>query len=562
MINPLGPRRICVEAAAVFLGALSILLTLAPSAPFTKELGVCESGAVRDVLAGNLVLPYFIPGPMVHVPPLYWWSAAIAVRMLGWTELALRLPALIPAALTCAILYGWMLSRLNREAAFWSAAALLLCHFFLDTARQPRMDSMLAFFVTAAAIALERGIASRSAAWMGVAALAIGMGCLTKGILGIALPGVVVGFYLLSRRRWVELFRADLIITFATGLAIGLTWYVAGYEIAGAKFLRWQIGMNLVSRFVPAQAGGADYCVHPIWYFGPQIVAGFIPWSLFLPALAVAIWPRSGRTIPEPIAYALCWFGGIFLLFSASRGKCPVYILPAFPPLAALVGWLIALICVEAPTRPWTTRLFTAASLTIALCALILATAGAAILMRGLPDHLPIVLHPTDQRYLAIFGELAAAHHYGVLNWIVITLIGLLVIIRGSVRRLPEQTPFGILLIALAGSRFWFGVMTPALAERETLAPFAREIMDLVPAGATIGHIGIEDCDLYFYSPRPITPVFHFHCGAAGTFPPYLVIRRNRFDALPAADRACLTPILTSDPVDSNGPRLLVEQKP
>jgi 4-amino-4-deoxy-L-arabinose transferase-like glycosyltransferase len=557
-----GPQRICVEAAAVFLGALSILLSLAPAAPFTKELGVCESGAVRDVLAGNLILPHFIPGPMVHVPPLYWWSAAVAVRLLGWSELALRLPALIPAALTCAILYGWMLSRLNREAAFWAAAALLLCHFFLDAARQPRMDSMLALFVTAAAIALERGLATRRAAWMGAAAVAIGLGCLTKGILGIALPGIVVGFYLLTRRRWAELFRADVVIAFAAGLAIGLAWYIAGYEIAGAKFLRWQIGMNLVSRFVPAQAGGADYCVHPIWYFGPQIVGGFLPWSLFIPALGVAIWPRRGPMIPESMAYALCWFGGVFVLFSVSRGKCPVYILPAFPPLAALLGWLIALVCAEAPTRLSTARLFTAASLAIALCALILATAGGAILIRGVPDPLPIVLHPTDQRYLAIFSELAATHHYGVLNWIVITLLGVLVSVRGVARRLPDQTAFGVLLIALAGSRFWFGVMTPALAESETLAPFAREIMDLVPASATIGHIGIEDCDLYFYSPRPITPVFRFHCAAAGAFPPYLVIRRNRFEALPAADRTCLTAILTSDPVDSHGPRLLVEQKP
>src|SRR5579863_3352206 len=151
-------RRALAEGGAAFAAAFAFLLVLAPTAPFTRELGVCESGAVRDILAGNLILPHFIPGPMVHVPPLYWWSAAVAVRMLGWTELALRLPALLPAALTCAILYGWMLSRLNREAAFWSAAALLLCHFFLDAARQPRMDSMLALFVTAAAIALERGI--------------------------------------------------------------------------------------------------------------------------------------------------------------------------------------------------------------------------------------------------------------------------------------------------------------------------------------------------------------------------------------------------------------------
>src|ERR1700737_1074346 len=97
-----SPRRILAEGAAVFAAAFAFLLALAPTSPFTHELGVCESGAVRDVLAGNIILPRFIPGPMVHVPPLYWWPAAIAVRALGWTEIALRLPSMAAAALTCA----------------------------------------------------------------------------------------------------------------------------------------------------------------------------------------------------------------------------------------------------------------------------------------------------------------------------------------------------------------------------------------------------------------------------------------------------------------------------
>src|SRR6202171_1808865 len=153
-----SPRRVLAEGAAVFALASAFLLALAPTAPFTRELGVCESGAVRDVLAGNIILPHFIPGPMVHVPPLYWWTAALGVRAFGWTEIALRMPSMIAAALTCAIVFAWAAIALNRRTAFWAAASLILCHFFLDAARQPRMDSMLALFVTAAIVALERAL--------------------------------------------------------------------------------------------------------------------------------------------------------------------------------------------------------------------------------------------------------------------------------------------------------------------------------------------------------------------------------------------------------------------
>ena len=51
---------------------------------------------------------------------------------------------------------------------------------------------------------------------------------------------------------------------------------------------------------------------------------------------------RALAKAAEPVIYALCWFAAIFIFFSLSRGKCQVYILPAFPPLALLIGWVIA----------------------------------------------------------------------------------------------------------------------------------------------------------------------------------------------------------------------------
>ena len=560
MPEAIAPKRIWLEAVGVGAGALAFLLTLATSAPFTKELGVCESGAARDILAGNIILPRFIPGPIVHVPPLYWWTTAIAVRIFGWSELAFRLPALVPAAITCAIVYGWATSRLSREAGFWAAAALLFGHFFIDAARQPRMDAMLAMFVTAAIVALDYASATRRLSSWVIAALMIGMGCLTKGILGIALPGLAVALFLLIRGRLADLFRRDRVATFVAGLAIGLTWYVAGYAIGGSKFLQWQIGMNLWSRFIPADAGGANYCVHPFWYFVPQILIGLLPWSLYLPALVTAMRPRNRIEIPESVVYASAWACAILLFFSLSRGKCAVYILPVFPPIALLIGWAIARACAEDSPPLWLTRWFRVGSLITAIGASVLALGAIALMRYGLPSHLPLELHPTDRRLIEIFLTPAATRHYGILNWIVLSLLGSLVIFRGSWRQFPAFQIFGVLLIAVAGSRFWFGVMNPALADHETLKLFAHEIMDVVPAKATIGHLGIEDCGLYFYSPRPIEPIAHFTCEAQPPLPPYLILRQRRFDAMPPDQRACLTPILISPPVDGQGPRLLVQQ--
>ena len=538
---------------------MAFLIALAPTAPFTKELGVCESGAVRDVLDGNIILPHFIPGPMVHVPPLYWWTAALCVKVFGWTELALRLPALVPAALTCAIIFAWTAATLGRRAGIWAAAALLLCHFFLDAARQPRMDSMLALFVTLAAAALERALASRFLRWFVLGAVAIALGALTKGILGLVLPGLVVALFLVVRRRPFELFRPGLIAAFTFGLLVGAAWYVAAYRIGGQPFLRWQFGMNLWSRFLPAGEGGAGYCAHPFWYFAPQVATGFLPWSLYLPAFAIAAWPRRGVNLPEPLVYAICWFAAIFVFFSSSQGKCLVYILPAFPPLAILTGWTIAQARDEI-TAAWTSRLFIAANAITAVTAIFFIVSAAAIAFFGLPAHIPFKLHSTDRRFLHIFAALAARPSPKVILWLIMSAAGVEFIRRGIWKRIGQVQAFGVLTIAAAGSWFWFGVMNPALAERETLKTFAREAAGIVPANAQIGHIGLEDCDMYFYSPRPIEPVFGFRCG--GGSPQYIITREGRFDAMTPAQRECLKPVLKSAPVDSNGPRLLLERIP
>jgi 4-amino-4-deoxy-L-arabinose transferase-like glycosyltransferase len=353
-----------------------------------------------------------------------------------------------------------------------------------------------------------------------------------------------------------------LLAAFAAGLAIGLAWYVAGYEVGGSQFLHWQLAMNLWSRFVPADAGGASYCANPFWYFAPHIATGFLPWSVFIPALAVAMWPRRARALPEPIVYALCWFAAIFIFFSLSRGKCLVYILPAFPPLAVLIGWLIDDAIDAASATALERLLFAAGGVVTAAGAIVIVALAIGLIMFGVPGGVAARLHPTDRRFLDIFGAMASRRAPTLIAWMTAFVAGAGLALAGVVGRRSAQIACGTAVIAAAGSIFWFGAINPQLAIEETLAGFARAVAERVPADAQIGHIGIEDCDLYFYSRRPIEPVSRFRCDAEPPFPAYIVIRRARFDAMAPAQRACLAPIMESAPVDSNGTRILVEQRP
>ena len=392
----------------------------------------------------------------------------------------------------------------------------------------------------------------------------------------------MAGLYLVARRRIRDLFRIDLVFTFVVALAIGLSWYLAAYEVGGQKFLQWQLTMNLWSRFVPAEAGGAGYCVHPFWYFTPHTIAGFIPWSAYLPAVAIYAWPRRGRKLPEAAVFTLCWFTAIFVFFSTSHGKCLIYILPAFPPLGVLTGVAIdaaipprrepeissAAESTVGAKRALETRdrafaiAFSIASAAIAVVAIAIAVAAFAVVIFGMPSGLFTTIHPTDRRFLELFAALANGRSLALFLLIAACIASGVAGFIGLWRRDAQLQAAGVLILAAAGSLFWFGILNPGLAELETLRDFAREVTRTVPPGTEVAHLGLSDCDLNFYSPQPLPPIYRLRCDQGAASPNFVVARKIDFDATRIANRACYKPILESPPVDSNGPRLLLQRIP
>lgn len=551
--------RLAAASVAAFFFSLAFLFALAPGAPFTKELGVCESGAVRSVLSGHIILPYYQPGRMVEVPPLYQWAAALAARAFGWNEIALRLPSLLAGAATCAILFLWLAATVDVGAGGFALVALLTSRYLSDAARQPRMDAMLAMFVTGAVVCLERALASaetrRRAGFLAGAAVLMGLATLTKSFLGLVLPGLVVALYLATRRRIRELFRPGLIAAFGAGLAVALVWYAAALVKGGEAFFRWQISIILWRRFT----GTESFCEHPFYYFVPRLLGGFLPWSLYFPALAAALW-LGRRALSEQVLFAACWFVAIFGFFSSSAGKCQVYILPAFPPIAALTGWLFQ----ERITGrlKWRSALgmfdFASAAVAVAVAAAVIVTL--ALAMNGAPAWLLARMHHTDRRFLTILlgmaREATAAFVLWAGGWIVAAAAVLL-----TFHRRPALGCAAIGAIALAGTFIWFGALNPALAREQTLKPFARVVDATVPPGNTVYYVGPTDCDLAFYADRRIWTVRHFSCRPGSDHDGrYFLFWQDRFASISARSRACIETLSESRPVDSHGRRLLVER--
>lgn len=561
LTDRLSGRRLALESAGAFVVSLAFLLALSPEAPFTKELGVCESGAVRDVLYGNAILPHYAPGTSVQVPPMYWWAAAIAVRLLGWNEIGLRAPSIIASAVTAAVLYAWLAASLGRRVALWSVPVLLSTQFVADASRQPRMDAILMMFLTAAMVCLERAmsrIPMRRVLLM-IAAVAMGGAILTKGPLGVVLPGLALAVFLVVERRLPELIRFDVIATFVVALAIGALWYLAAMRVGGNAFYEFQIVHGLFRRFLGSAAGTIGECQNPFYYFIPRLVSGFLPWSLFYPALAVTLWKDRAQT-PPTVIFAMCWFGAILGFFTISAGKCLVYILPLFPALAALTGWLIAKAIDGQRVADLARRLFDWAVIVIAAGVLAIIVALAALLFSGSGAALGSHLHRSDQRFLELLMTATAHGSPGVVLWMSLWILGAVLALSSFARGRTGAQSAAVALIAIAGTLFWYGFLNPALASEETLKPFASMVDSAVPAGVPIDYIGQPDCDLAFYSNHEIASLKNFQCAREST-DAFFLVWQDRLAKLAPNQRACLQPLAQSSSLDSHGARVLMIEK-
>ena len=72
----------------------------------------------------------------------------------------------------------------------------------------------------------------------------------------------------------------------------------------------------------------------PIYYFLPVLFGGMFPWSIFIPRAIVNTWKN------KELRLMLIWVFVVFSFFSISGSKLPPYILPLFPPMAIILGYL------------------------------------------------------------------------------------------------------------------------------------------------------------------------------------------------------------------------------
>ena len=197
-LPPRATALLLALVAALLLLRLGAVPLLGPDEPRYARV------AVEMQRASEWVRPTLQGEPWLEKPPLYYWLAGAASRLLGENERRPGCPRLAALLLTGATaLFGARLygSAAGLHAGFVAGTSLLPFAY----GRAASMDMLLAACVTLA-IGLGGlrlvGIAGRPA--VPAAAAAAGLATLAKGPLGLLLPGLVLGAFLLPTATGVR----------------------------------------------------------------------------------------------------------------------------------------------------------------------------------------------------------------------------------------------------------------------------------------------------------------------------------------------------------------------
>lgn len=328
----------------------------------TRSLGEPDEGRYAEVAremwaSGDWLTPRLDGFNFFDKPPLHYWATAAAYSLFGATPLAARLWCALTGLMSMAAVQ-WAGSRLfNREVGTSAALILGSSLLFMLGAHINTLDMGVSAFLTVAialflvaqfdASAIRYHFVLTLGMW-----LALALAVLSKGLIGVVLPGAAIVVYACWKRDFAILRRVSPLTGAVLLLLVCAPWFVAMCR-QHPEFFDYFFIRQHVTRFLTND----DNRNKPTWFYLPVVLIGLFPWCFFAPLKKTNFAAIINR---EPAqVFLLSWIGVVFAFFTISHSKLPFYILPLFPALS----WLIALIFVGLTTRELIVRLWVLATL-------------------------------------------------------------------------------------------------------------------------------------------------------------------------------------------------------
>jgi len=296
-------------------------------------------------LTGDWITPRYNGYKYFEKPPLQTWANALTFAWFGIGEWQARLYTAL-TGFAGVLLIGFTGARVfNAATGVFAAIVLATSPYWNLMGHFNTLDMGLSFWMELTLCALL--LAQRPnlptgqvRLWMWLCWASMALAVLSKGLIGVILPGAVLVLYTLIARDWAVWKRLHLIGGVILFFAIVTPWFVLVQE-RNPEFLNFFFIVQQFKRYLTPEQNrpGAFY------YFVPVILVGFLPWlSVSVQSIRHALrLPRQPNGF-SPVTMMLVWTVFIFLFFSASHSKLLSYTLPIAPALALLIGLYLPLV--------------------------------------------------------------------------------------------------------------------------------------------------------------------------------------------------------------------------
>jgi len=314
--------------------------------------------AAREMLeTGDWISPTLNYEPRYAKPAFVYWLISGSYILFGINEFAARFPSAVSGLCLLFLQYVFVRTWVGSKVAVWSSFMLLLNLEFLGINRMVLTDPELVVFTTLAGYSFWHALQHehKQLSWFAVCYLAMGLGMLVKGPVGIIIPLVGIIPYLTLTRQWSRFWQKGFpLVGVLLVAAVAAPWYIMMFQIHGDAY--WAAAQaNTTGRFMnPMEGHGGT-----ILFYLPVLLVGFFPWSAVLPSILYqsfkqwkAYWKGQAVVSAEKNleCFLSLWVVGLLVFFTLSATRLPHYIYPLFPAAALLVAlWWKRFLVEESP---------------------------------------------------------------------------------------------------------------------------------------------------------------------------------------------------------------------
>lgn len=288
--------------------------------------------------SGDWVSPRIYGDFWYDKPAFFYWELIAAFSIFGVNDFAARFFPVCFSIANLVMTYLFGRKLFGERAAFCGTIIMGSSLEFLYLSKAIITDMSLFLFSNSALVFFYIGYTEQKR-WMYYLCWAAGaLATLTKGPVGLLMPGLIIVLFLCIRRDFREILRLKLITGFLLFFAIGGPWYYQMYTLHGMDFINGFLGTHNVLRATVSEHPKDDV----FWYYTAIFIAGFIPWSFSLVKLRLPIFTKKFWTsLPEDKVFLLTWALTVIFCYQMAATKYITYTLPSMLPLALLFGlWL------------------------------------------------------------------------------------------------------------------------------------------------------------------------------------------------------------------------------